>query len=122
MKSCRASRSDSNNALPVRMPIGLCSSIEFRVVPENAVLIERDTALRSEVGGDTRALGYATMECHDTWVLPFQACHGARKGVTQACHDLKQRQIGISQLRSDQMLPPRSIPFYHPLELTEIFL
>ena len=70
---------------------------------EDAVLVERDAAVRGEIGGDARAGGDPVVQGDDPRILRFERRHRAREGVAQPGHDLEQRQIGIAQLAPRQM-------------------
>src|SRR5215472_5283792 len=66
-------------------------AIEFRVVPEDALLVKGDAAVGGEVGGDTRTLGYPIVQRDDAGMALFQLRHCAWVGVTKAGNDLEQR-------------------------------
>ena len=86
-----------------RFPSATAVSVELRVVPKDAVLVEGDPAVRREIGGDAGPGRDPVVQRNDPRVFRLEPRHGARKGVAQTRHDLKQRQIRIGQLRTDQM-------------------
>ena len=72
-------------------------------MPKDAVLVERNPAVRGEIGGDAGACCNHVVQRDDPRVFRLEPRHGARKGVAQTRYDLKERQIGIGQARTDQM-------------------
>src|SRR5215470_15489773 len=101
-----------------RLPI---LSVEFGVMPEDAVLVERDAAVRGEIGGDAGAGGDAIMHTDDARMSRFEPRHHAWKGIAQPGDDLEQRQVGIGEFGADEMLVARRVVLQYPPEIAEIF-
>src|SRR5215471_20117414 len=89
-------------------------SVEFRVVPEDAVLVEWDAALRGEIGRNAGTGGDAIMHADDARMFGFEPRHHARKGVTQPGDDLEQRQVGIGDLRPYEMFLAGGVLLQYP--------
>ena len=88
---------------------------------EDAVPVERDAAVRAEIGGDTRAGGDPVVQGDDARVVWFERGHRARKRVAQTRYDLKQRQIGIAEPRADEVAAAGVVARQHPLKIAKIF-
>ena len=99
----------------------LRAGIELRIVPKYAVLVDRDPALRREIGGNARSPCDPTVQLDDARMFRLETCHRARKGVAQTRHDLKERQIRISQLGADEVGGAASILLQHPFEIAQVF-
>src|SRR5258708_5816841 len=79
------------------------SAIELLVGAEDAPFIERDPALRLQVGGDARALGHVVVQRHETRDLLLEPFHPFRKCVAQPVDDLEQAQIDITELAAEDV-------------------
>src|SRR5215470_10451212 len=101
-----------------RLPI---LSVEFGVMPEDAVLVEGDAAVRGEIGGDAGAGGNAIVRADDAPMSGLEPRHHPRKGVAQPGDDLEQRQLGIGEFGADEALVARRVVLQYPLEIAEIF-
>jgi hypothetical protein len=80
-------------------------------MPKDAVLVERNSPGRGEIGGNARARCDHVVHGDDPRVFRLEPGHGARKGVAQTGHDLKQREIGVGQASADQMPIPGLVAF-----------
>src|SRR5207245_309719 len=98
----------------------LCLAIELRVAPKDAVLVEGDPAIRGEIGRDARPGRNAVVQPNDARAFRFEPRHGARKGVAHTRYELKERQIRIGQLRTDEMGRAGSIALEHSFEIAEV--
>src|SRR5436305_1151700 len=74
----------------------LCSSVELAIGAEDAPLIERDSPLRLQIGGDARTLGHGIAQLDQTRHLLLEALHAFGERVAQPLDDLKQAQIDIA--------------------------
>src|SRR3954464_11442073 len=99
----------------------LSGIIEFRVMPENALLVEGDASLRFQIGVEARLRGDAIVQRDDPGKVPFEPRHRSRKGVAQAGNKMKQRQIAITHPAPDEMAVALRVAFENPLEIPEIF-
>ena len=106
-------------AIPVSFR--LYRAIELRVVPKDAVLVKGDPAVRREISGDARPGRDPVMEGNDPRVFRLEPRHGAREGVAQTRQHLKERQIWVGKLRTDEMGRPSRIALRHPFEIAEVF-
>src|SRR4051794_34496000 len=95
--------------------------IEFRVMPENALLVEGDASLRLQIRVYTRLDGDAIVQRDNPEKVLFEPRHRSRKGVAQAGDKLKQRQIAITEPAPDEMAVALRVAFENPLEIAEIF-
>src|SRR3546814_6363926 len=64
----------------------------FRVMAEDAVLVERLPPRRREVGGDVAPLADAAGQLEHPGNVAAERVHRIREGVAQAFHQLEQRQ------------------------------
>src|SRR5690242_11607029 len=122
MNNCRPSCSDCSNSPPVPRPSARFQppGIELGVVSKDTVLVERDPAVRGEIRGDARPGRNPVVQFDNPPMFRFEARHRARKGVAQTRHYLKERQIRIGQLRTDEMGRPGGM-LQHPFEIAEVF-
>src|SRR6476469_3061248 len=60
------------------------STVQFLVVPENAILVEGDAALACEIGLDVRPRGNAIVQIDQTGNLALEILHPLRKGIAQS--------------------------------------
>ena len=65
--------------------------VELGIVAEDAVLIERDAALRLEIRCDARTRGDPVANAHETWRFFGQARKALRKRVREPFEKLKER-------------------------------
>jgi hypothetical protein len=103
--------------LPSHRPRGR-SLIELWVVAEDSLLVERQAAVRLEVGRDPRLprdlVAKPPQECNP----PSQACHGMRERVFEAREYLEGGQIYVREGVADQVATAVSIE--HRLQVTEV--
>ena len=69
---------------------------------ENALLVERDAPVRSEVRRDARPKLHAVGERDHARDTRREIAHHLRKGVLEPASKLEQRQVGVAQLRAGQ--------------------
>jgi hypothetical protein len=116
---------DPSNSSPVRVPmpcfLSASRGVEFGVVPKDAVLVKGDPAVRREISGDARPGRDPVMEGNDPRVFRLEPRHRAREGVAQTRQHLKERQIWVGKLRTDEMGRPGRIALQHPFEIAEVF-
>ena len=88
-------------------------------MPEDSHLVECDPPRRREIGLDARPRRDLVTNRDKTWYLPLNAFHRLRKGVTKAFDQLKDRQVDIGHLATEQIGSP-TLP-QHRLKVAEIF-
>jgi hypothetical protein len=99
----------------------LLGVIEFRVMPENTLLVEGNTSIRLEIGVEAWLRGDAIVQRDDPGKVPFEPRHRSWKGVAQAGNKLKQRQVEITDPAPDEMPVALRVAFENPLEIAKIF-
>src|SRR4051794_30993569 len=92
-------------------------SIKFRVVTENALLIERNPSCRLQVGIYMRPGGGTVVQGGDARKARFKPRHCPREGIAQPGHELKQRQVAIAHPASDEMAVALRVAFEHAVEV-----
>src|SRR5207237_9247091 len=90
-------------------------------MPENALFIERDTALRLQIVSDVRPGGDLVMQRGYARKASFQPRHRAWERIAQPGNELKQRQIAIADPPSDQIAVAPRVVLDDPFEIAEIF-
>src|SRR5437588_171175 len=90
-------------------------------MPEDALFIERDTALRLQIVSDVRPGGDLVMQRGDARKASFEPRHRARERIAQPGNELKQRQVAIADPPSDQIAVGPRVALDDPLEIAEIF-
>ncbi len=95
------------------------SPIQFRIMPENAALVERQPPCRCDIGLDARAFGDAIMHADHGGDFALDAGHRLREGIAQALDQLEQREIDVRKLASEQIRPAALLQ--RGLEIAEIF-
>ena len=73
--------------------------VQFGVMPEDAVLVEGDPAVRGEIGGNAGPRRDPVVHRDNPRIFRLEPRHRAREGIAQTRHDLEQRQIGIGEAR-----------------------
>src|SRR5277367_6025987 len=86
-----------------RTKIDSRSGIEFRVIAEHSMLIERNPPVGREIRLDSRPFDDAIMQRKDPAIALRNSRHRARKGEVQTVDDLEQRQVGVGKLRACQV-------------------
>src|SRR5262245_43768597 len=89
---------------PVRGPGSL--RVQLWVVPEEAVLVERDASGGGEVGGEARARGNPSAERAQQRQAGNDAFQRVWKGIAQPLHHLEGGQVDVAALPADEPLPP----------------
>src|SRR5499433_2051368 len=86
-------------------------------MPENAVLVEGNSAFARKIGLDVRPRGDTVVQVDKARNLTLERLHPLREGVAQAVDDLEQREIDIGQSPSCQIA---ALAVQQPLEIAEI--
>src|SRR5215470_19337289 len=71
--------------------------VELLEISVDALLAERDAALRGEISGDPRPPGDAAVQRDQARHLALEPPHALRKGVAQALDDLEQRKVDVAE-------------------------
>src|SRR5439155_3841481 len=103
---------------PGRSPWLATSAVEFRVVTENTLLVERNTPFRGEIGRDARTLAHALGERAETGGLPLEPFHAIGERIAQTRDHLEQREVDIAQAPPEHIVA--SACLQQPLEIAEI--
>src|SRR6201996_3269466 len=95
------------------------STIQFLVMPENPIRIERNPALAREIRLDVRSRGDAVAQIDQAWDLALERLHSFRERIAQAFDELEHREVDIGQ-------PPpgdigAAVLLEQPFEIAEIF-
>ena len=77
--------------------------VEFRVVAEDAFLVEGKPALGREIGLDPRQFAHLHVERDQKRIVRFGRLHRLREGIAQPLQEMKQRQVDIGQRPADGM-------------------
>src|SRR5436190_911125 len=94
-------------------------NVQFWIMPEDALLVERDPPLRREIGGNARARSDALVQRDRPGVFRLQPLHRAGKSIAQTRDHLEKRQVRIGKGPAEE--PAVSLPRQHPLEVAEEF-
>src|SRR5437773_1090824 len=94
-------------------------NVQFWIMPEDALLVERDPPLRREIGGNARARSDALVQRDRPGVFRLQLLHRAGKSIAQTRDHLEKRQVRIGKGPAEE--PAVSLPRQHPLEVAEEF-
>src|SRR5579871_270537 len=95
--------------------------VELRVVAEDAVFVERDTALGGKVGCDALLAGDAAVQSQEAWPTGAMPRHGDGEGVAKPFDHLEEAEIDVGERIADQMPALRRVGGERPLEVAEIF-
>src|SRR5882672_2485741 len=72
------------------------SAVKFAVGAEDAPLVERNSPLRLQIGGNARTLGHGIVQLDQARHLLLEALHAFGKRVAQPLDDLEQAQIDVT--------------------------
>ena len=100
---------------PARLPV------ELRVMAEDALLVERQAALRGEIRGNPWTGRYARVQRHHVPIPSREPRHRVRKRVMQPGHDLEQRQVCVGEPGADKMGGPAWVAREHTFEIADVF-
>src|SRR2546423_9194760 len=89
-------------------------------MPENALFIERDTALRLQIVSDVRPGGDLVMQRGYARKAAFEPRHRARERIAQPGNELNQRQVAIADPPSDQIAVAPRVALDDPFEIAEL--
>src|SRR6516164_10951907 len=87
-------------------------------MPEQAALVERNSPIACEVGLDVRPRRDTAVQIDEARDFTFKLLHPLWKGVAQPLHDLKQRQIDVSESAAGDVA---AVGLQYLLEIAEIF-
>src|SRR6266850_4183794 len=94
-------------------------NVEFRIMPEDAVLIEGDAPLGREISGDARPRRDAAVKRDRPWVFRLQPLHRPGKSIAQTRDHLEKREVRVGKRLAEE--PAASFAPEHPLEVAEKF-
>src|SRR6266516_2294553 len=79
------------------IPFSGSLNVEFRIMPEYAVLVEDDAPFRREIGRNARARSDALVQRDRPGVFRLQPLHRAGKSIAQTRDHLEKRQVRIGK-------------------------
>src|SRR5215207_8125709 len=93
----------SSSSVAFDGPIVRSLAVELGVPSKDAVLVEGDAALAREISGDARTLRHRIVQGDHGGAIRRRALRGDGERVSKPLDDLKQGQIGIGELRADEV-------------------
>src|SRR5690348_18344722 len=90
-------------------------AVEFRVVPENALVVEGNAPIRREISRNAWTLLHALCERDQPGNLPLEPFHAIGERVAQAGDQLEQRQVDVAQPPAEHMVS--AVFLQHALEI-----
>lgn len=90
-------------------------------MPKDALLVERQAALRGKVCSNPRTVRHARVQRNYVAMPCPEPRHRVRKSVVQPGDELEQRQVGVGKPTADQVGGPARVAREHPLEVTQEF-
>src|SRR5206468_2303738 len=101
------------------MPFSRSLNVQFWIMPEDVVLVERDAPLRFEVRGDARPCRDPLVQRDRPRIFRRPPLHRAGKSIAQAGDHLEERQVRIGKRLAEK--PSAFFARQHALEVAEEF-
>src|SRR5512146_987186 len=97
------------------------STVEFRIVAENTVVVERNATARREIALDARTTEHVVVKRPQSGTFSQRFAAGCGERIAQAGSHLRHRQVCIGDPRAYHPGVPPPVVLHHALEIAKKF-